>query len=94
MRRRFKFKKKVAIDNTKVVFKKKQLEKIIYDEFFETSMFYYHVKEVSELTGIDEAKVLRVLVSYFYNVMVCLNTIHKRIVKINIYSFFSLTIKQ
>lgn len=73
---------------------KEQCYDIMYNELFETREFYNHVKEVCLITGIEEKKVLRVLISYFLNIMFFLNKTHKRIVKLNIYSFFSILINK
>jgi hypothetical protein len=76
------------------IFSKKDLTEYLHRNVFSTSGFDLHVKQVAVNLKIDETIVRDVLVSYFTNVSLAVNTTRKIKTKINIYAFFSLFIEK
>jgi hypothetical protein len=73
---------------------KKDIPEYLHDQVFKTSEFDLHIKRVAFNLKVDESIVRDVVISYFTNVMIAINTARKIKTKINIYGFFSLIIEK
>ncbi len=73
---------------------KKDIKILLEEEVFSNQQFIDQVKQVSLKTKMDEKIVKEVLTSYFTNILIVINSIRKVVTKINVYGFFSLTIKK
>ena len=73
---------------------KHKLKEYLNNEVFNNEAFKLHVKQVAFNLEIDEKIVKDVLVRYFTNVALVINTVRKIKTKLNIYGFFSLLIEK
>ena len=73
---------------------KGKLKEYLHTEVFTSEPFKLHVKQVAFNLEIDEVIVKDVLISYFTNVCLIINTARKVRTKINIYGFFSLIVEK
>lgn len=87
-------KKKYYFDIELKNISKEKLKEYLHNEVFKSDAFKLHVKQVAFNLKIDESIVKDVLVSYFTNVALVINTVRKIKTKINIYGFFSLTVEK
>lgn len=73
---------------------KDNLKRYLHDMVFSTPEFNLNVKQTAQNLNIDEKIAYDVLVSYFTNIALVINTVRKIKTKINIYGFFSITVEK
>jgi hypothetical protein len=73
---------------------KTQIKSIIENEVLNSNHFHEHITEVSFKTKIHEDIIKDILISYFTNILVVINTIHRIKTKINIYGFLYLILRK
>ena len=67
---------------------------LLEKEVLNSNHFNEHVTEVSFKTKINEEIVKSILISYFTNILVVINTVRKIKTKINVYGHFFITIEK
>lgn len=72
----------------------KQIKEILEEEVFTNEDFLKHVDEVVQLTDLERDLVLRILKSYFTNILIVINSIRKFKTKINLYAFANLFVEK
>ena len=73
-------------------FTRQECSEYLHKNIFDTPEFEVHVNQVAVNIKIDKRIVKAVLVSYFTNVMILINSTRKIKTKINIYGFFSIIV--
>lgn len=72
---------------------RKEITFLLEKDVGSSEQFNQHVSEVSYKTKIDEEIVKSILISYFTNILIIINTVQKIKTKINIYGYFFLMIR-
>jgi hypothetical protein len=73
---------------------KDKAKEYLHTNVFDTAEFNIHVQRVAFNLKLDERIVRDVLVSYFTNIMLLINSKRKLKTKINVYGFFSLIVEK
>lgn len=73
---------------------RKECSEYLHKNVFDTPEFEVHVNQVAVNLKIDQRIVKAVLISYFTNVMILINSTRKIKTKINIYGFFSIIVEK
>lgn len=73
---------------------RKEISELLEEEVINNEHFNEHISEVSLKTKIDYEIVKQILISYFTNILVVINTARKIKTKINVYGAFFLIIKK
>ena len=73
---------------------RKNLKEYLHNEVFNTTEFNTHIEQTAFNLQLHKQIVRDVVVSYFTNIAIAINTVRKIKTKINVYGFFSIWIEK